>query len=102
MIRVTVTYPKTPDSTFDMGYYLSKHMPMLRDALGGALLRDEIWTGVSAVPEGAAAHAVVLHMYFESADAFSAAFGPHAPRLLADIPSYTNVSPLLQIDAPVG
>ena len=26
MIRVSVLYPKTSDSRFDMGYYLSKHV----------------------------------------------------------------------------
>ena len=35
MIRVTFLYPKTDESTFDMDYYTSTHMPMLAAALGG-------------------------------------------------------------------
>ena len=34
MIRVTFLYPKTDESTFDMDYYTSTHMPMLTAALG--------------------------------------------------------------------
>ena len=34
MISVHIMYPKTDDSTFDMDYYTSTHMPMLADALG--------------------------------------------------------------------
>ena len=48
MISVLIMYPKTDDSTFDMDYYTSTHMPMLADALGDACLS---W-GASTVTSG--------------------------------------------------
>ena len=32
--QITVLYPNTSDATFDMDYYLSKHMPMVGEELG--------------------------------------------------------------------
>jgi uncharacterized protein (TIGR02118 family) len=37
------------------------------------------------------------HLYFDTTDAFLAAFGPHAEAILADIPNYTNTQPTIQI-----
>ena len=33
MIRVSICYPKTEESHFDMAYYLATHMPLCRDRL---------------------------------------------------------------------
>ena len=40
----------------------------------------------------------MCHYLFESADAFMAAFTPHAAELQGDIPNYTNVAPVIQIN----
>ena len=37
------------------------------------------------------------HLYFDSVEAFQAAFGPHAETILADIPNYTNIQPVIQV-----
>jgi hypothetical protein len=37
------------------------------------------------------------HLYFDTTDAFQAAFAPHAQAILADIPNYTNTQPTIQI-----
>ena len=34
MIKVTVLYPNTPESRFDLDYYCNTHMPLVRDKLG--------------------------------------------------------------------
>ena len=36
MISVVILYPKTDDTTFDMDYYTSKHMPMFVSTMGEA------------------------------------------------------------------
>jgi len=38
-----------------------------------------------------------LHRYVDDPEAFQAAFAPHAPALLGDIPNYTNTQPTIQI-----
>jgi uncharacterized protein (TIGR02118 family) len=37
------------------------------------------------------------HLYFDSITEFQAAFAPHAEVIMADIPNYTNVQPVIQI-----
>ena len=36
MIKVTVLYPNAADAKFDMKYYVTHHMPMVRDKCGPA------------------------------------------------------------------
>ena len=98
MIRVNVLYPNNPGSTFDLDYYLSKHLPLVQSKLGGALKSMTVDHGLSGGQPGTeAAYRVILSMLFDSVDAFQRAFTPHSAEILADIPSYTNVAPTLQI-----
>jgi hypothetical protein len=57
MIRVTVLFPKTNDSHFDMDYYLSKHVPMTTSRLQslGIPVEAEVDAGLGSIPLGALA-----------------------------------------------
>jgi uncharacterized protein (TIGR02118 family) len=37
------------------------------------------------------------HLYFDSAQAFETAFAPHAQAIMADIPNYTDIQPVIQV-----
>ena len=98
MIKVSVMYPNTSDARFDMSYYLDRHMPMVRDLMGGVLKGMNVEQGLAGGQPGAPAPYVALgHLFFESVDAFQAAFAEHGGAILADIPNYTNTQPTLQI-----
>jgi uncharacterized protein (TIGR02118 family) len=98
MIKVSVMYPNASDARFDMTYYLDRHMPMVRDLMGGALKGVTVEQGLAGGQPGAPAPYVALcHLLFESVDAFQAAFGQHRATILADIPNYTNTEPTVQI-----
>jgi len=98
MVKVSVLYPNSAGCKFDMGYYLSKHMPMVKQKLGAALKSMAVEQGIAGGTPGApAAYVAMGHLYFDSVDAFQAAFGPHAPAILADIPNYTNTQPTVQV-----
>ena len=99
MVRVSVLYPKTSESTFDMDYYVTKHGPLvvkLLTPMGMVKLEADEGLG-SAGPGQPAPFACIGHMTFETVDAFQQAFGPNAPAILGDIPNFTNVEPLVQI-----
>ncbi len=51
------------------------------------------------MPEGPAKFIASVHMYFDSAEAFGAAFGPHVEAIMADGPNYTDIEPIIQINA---
>jgi uncharacterized protein (TIGR02118 family) len=43
----------------------------------------------------------MCHIFCDSVDAFQAGFGPHAKEIMADIPNYTDLSPVIQISEVV-
>ena len=98
MIKVSVLYPKTPSSKFDMKYYLEQHIPMVQGKLGGAVKKVAVDEGMGgAAPGQPPAYEAMGHLYFESVEAFQSAFGPHAESIMADGPNYSNVQPAIQI-----
>ena len=98
MIKVSVMYPKTSSSKFDIDYYCNRHMPMVQKKLGSALKRMAVDHGLAGgAPGSAPPYAAIGHLYFDSVEAFQAAFGPHAKEIMADIPNYTDVQPAVQV-----
>jgi uncharacterized protein (TIGR02118 family) len=98
MIKVTALFPNKTGSKFDTEYYFGKHVPMVQSKLGEACKKVEIEQGLSGlVPGSPATYSVVAHMYFDSVNAFLAAFKPHAQAIIADMANYTDLQPTLQI-----
>lgn len=98
MIKVSVFYPNTENCKFDIAYYCNSHMPMVKDRLGNACKGLAVDQGISGGEPGSRPTYVASgHLFFESVGAFQAAFGPHAKEILADIPNYTNVQPIIEI-----
>ena len=99
MIKVSVFYPNGAGTTFDWDYYLSKHMPMVQAKLGPACRKAEVDHGVGGGQPGSSPTFVaVCHLHFDSVDAFQEAFGAHGDAIVADIPNYTNVQPIVQVN----
>ena len=88
MISVVILYPKSDDTTFDMDYYTSKHMPMLADAVGEAC---KGW----GVAEGGPKYHAVGWLMADSQEAFDAAMASQGAAILGDVPNYTNSRPEL-------
>ena len=98
MIRVTVLYPYNADTKFDMAYYTTKHMPMVKQLCAPACKSIAVDSGLSGGEPGSKpAYIAVGYLTFDSVEAFQKAFAPHAGQILGDIPNYTNVQPVLQI-----
>lgn len=89
MIRMSVFYPSGEGSTFDLDYYRSTHVPMALKAWG--LTEAEIDKGINGP------YVAGVHFRFESQDAVDAAFAaPGTPEVLADVPNFTNITPVIQ------
>jgi uncharacterized protein (TIGR02118 family) len=98
MIKVSVFYPNSEGSTFDMDYYLNKHIPMARQLMGPALTSVNIEQGLSGPSLGSPpAFIAMAHLGFDSVESFGASWGPHADEIRADMPNYTNIVPTVQI-----
>ena len=98
MIKVSVLYPKSDDTTFDMKYFCDRHIGMVKEKLGDSCKKVAIEEGLSGgMPGTEATYVAMGHLYFDSVEDFQSAFGPHAETIMADIPNYTNVQPVIQI-----
>ena len=98
MIKVSVFYPNQPGSKFDMDYYCNSHIPLAKKLVGSALKGASVDQGIAGGTPGAPADYVAIgHLLFDSVEAFQQSFGPHAQVLMADVPNYTSVTPIIQI-----
>ena len=94
MQRVTVLYPNGADVKFDFGYYLTKHVPWVAGLVGRSI---EVRRGISS-PTGSPAFVCIAAIHIESESEWDAVLAKHGAQIMADIPNYTNSSPVLQID----
>ena len=98
MVKVSVMYPNHEGTKFDMAYYLTRHMPMVRQLLGSSLKGMSVEHGIAGMGPGSSAPYIAMgHLLFDSLEAFQTSFGPHAQAILEDIPKYTNAEPTVQI-----
>ena len=101
MIRISILYPNVKGSRFDFEYYVQKHMPRSIQLLSShpGFRSVSVERGLAgAIPGSEPTYSAMCHYLFESADAFMAAFTPHAAELQGDIPNYTNVAPVIQVN----
>lgn len=100
MIKVSIFYPA--GGKFDAEYYASKHMPMIKEKVGDALLKYEIDKGVAGMAPGTPAPYIGIgHLYFNSVPEFMSAFLPHIGGIQGDVPNYTDQTPTIQISEVV-
>ena len=98
MIKVTVMYPNLPGGHFDHDYYRSRHMPLVKSRMGDSCRFYTVDKGLAGVQPGTPpAYVAMCHIFSESVEAFQSGFGPHTDEIMADIPNYTNLTPVLQI-----
>jgi len=98
MVKVTIFYPNTADSHFDVDYYLGTHMPLTIGLLGSAVKAVSVEIGlVGGTPGQLPPFAAICSFTCETAQAFLDAFLPNAGVLQSDIPKYTNIAPFTQV-----
>ena len=98
MIKVSILYPHTEGAVFDFDYYCKHHMPMIKAKLGDSCRALAVDQGVcGAAPGTPPAYTAMGHLYFDSVNAYHAAFRPHAKVIMDDIRNYTDIRPLIQV-----
>ena len=102
MIKVSVMYPNTPGARFNHEYYRDQHMPMVQARMGAALKSYTVDKGLAGGAPGAPATSVgMCHLFCDSVETFQAGFGPHAKEIMADVPNYTDIAPVMQLSEVV-
>jgi uncharacterized protein (TIGR02118 family) len=98
MIKVSVLYPNGDGKNFNMDYYCNHHVPMVGGLLGDAVKAATVEKGLGGgEPDSPATYAAMGNLYFDSLDSFQNSFGPNAEKIMADLPNFTNIEPVIQI-----
>ena len=98
MIKISVMYPHRDGGRFDMEYYTKSHMLMVQGKLGAACKGIAVEQGLGgAAPGSPPAYTAFGHIYFDTVEAFQAAFAPHVEEFMSDVPNYTDLEPVVQV-----
>ena len=98
MVVVSVFYPLSDATSFDMDYYLNSHVPLVRRLLEPMGLRQtKVLRGTASGSGGAPDFTVVVDLFFDDAESMGAALAAHGPETQADIPNFTDATPIIQI-----
>ena len=102
MIQFTVMYPNTEDAVFDMDYYLNTHIALVQERCGNALRSCSVEQGLGGgAPGSPPPYLVIFRLSVDSIEDFQAYVTPHDPEFAADIPNFTNITPIMQINEVV-
>jgi uncharacterized protein (TIGR02118 family) len=98
LIRVTVAYPNGSGTHFDMSYYVNTHIPLVKKLVGPALKGVTVEPGLSGMQPGSPApYAAIGQLLFDSVDSFQSGFGAHSADIVADVPNYADIQPIIQL-----
>jgi uncharacterized protein (TIGR02118 family) len=101
MIKISILYPSNEGSRFDLRYYIETHMPMSIERLSAhpGFMGVSVERGVGGgAPGSDAAYIAMCHFLFDSIENFMAAFTPNAALLQDDMPNYTDITPVIQVN----
>jgi len=100
---ITVLYENVEDATFDLDYYMAKHMPLMAEKFkpfgikGGRVLK------AVGAPFGAKPmYNINAMLEFASGDQFLAAVAAESGPVFGDVPNFSNKSPVVVIGDWVG
>ncbi len=100
MTRISFFYPNRKDASFDIDYYVNKHMPWSIEQLSAhpGFKGVSVERGIAGgAPGESAAYVAVCHFLFNTLEDFMSAVGPHLAALQADMKNYTDLQPTIQI-----
>jgi uncharacterized protein (TIGR02118 family) len=103
MYILTITYPKSPDATFDFDYFRSKHLPELGKAFKPfGLGYASVLRGEESLDGNDPAYFVTTILSFATEQgARDAVASDAAKALAADIANFTSVTPVMQFNTSV-
>ncbi len=95
---LTVLYPWQNDAHFDFDYYQHKHLATMGSLYGKSVGKFQVRKGLRKGDGSSPAFIAIMTVEILSMEAFDAAGKEHLPRLIADLPNFSNVTPVAQIE----
>jgi uncharacterized protein (TIGR02118 family) len=98
MIRLTAIYPATEGQTFDDAYFFDNHHKLCVARLKPeGMVSCQFDKGLSDAAGGKPPYIAIAHVVFNSIDEFQKAMAKHGQEIMADIPNYSKLQPVMQI-----
>ncbi len=100
---ITVLYPNVEDATFNLDYYMAKHMPLVGERFASHGIKGWRVTRFIGTPQGGQAiYSVMATLEFDHPDQFKAAIAAEGGVVLGDVPNFSNKEPVIMIGDIVG
>ena len=99
MQRLTVLYPAKDGEAFNYDYYFNNHHKLVVSRLKTeGLVSYEFDKGVSDPGGGKPPYLAIAYLKFSSADALQKALAKHGAEIIGDVPNYTKIEPIMQVN----
>ena len=100
---ITVMYENTEDATFDLDYYVGKHMPLVEEKFKPFGLKGwRVLKEAGTVGDGKPRYSVICNLEFDAAEQFHAAVAAEGGPVFGDVPNFSNKAPVVVIGDRVG
>ncbi len=100
---VTVMYENVNDATFDLDYYMARHMPMVGTTFKPFGIKGWRVLRVVGTPTGERPrYSIIATLEFDSTEQFSAAVAAEGGAVFGDVPNVSNKAPVVVIADLVG
>ena len=98
MFLVSVMYPHKEGAKFDMDYYRKTHMKMVREAMKPfGLVKTAVEKGLPTGSGKPSPYVCIGLLYFDRRDGYDKSIEAHGTKLRADLPNYTDITPVRQV-----
>ena len=100
---ITVLYENVEDATFDLDYYMAKHMPLVEERFKPFGIKG--WRVLKAVGTpfgGKPLYSIIANLEFETPDQFRSAVAAEGGIVFGDVPNFSNKDPVVVIGDLVG
>ncbi len=97
MLRCTVLYPNKNGAKFDFDYYIKKHIPFANEAFGLGGGGFKVSKGLPGPDGSAPVYLCIATAEIASPEAFAARMQASGAKVAADVPNYTDITPVVQM-----
>lgn len=100
---ITVLYENVDDATFDLDYYMAKHMPLVEAKFKPFGIKSwRVLQAVGTASGGKPRYSIIVNLEFDTADQFKAAVAAEGGPVFGDVPNFSNKEPVVVIADLVG
>lgn len=100
---ITVLYENVDDETFNLDYYMTKHMPLVDEKFKPFGFKG--WRVLKAVgtPSGdKPTYTIIASLDFDNVDQFNAAVAAESGPVFGDVPNFSKKSPVVMVGELIG